>query len=130
MRSKNIIISFIILLFVLMLCLPNIIDLIPSTGVKYVITVIFSFLVFLFLIYITFNDIRKKEYTTTVYIVLLDIVTIIVFAVLSYVYFNKTDTADINTLIRRDAISIAGSLYLLCESIAQNFLKSARFKGK
>lgn len=129
-HNKNIIVSFIIILFVLMLCLPKIIDLIPSSEVKYVVTVIFSLLVFLFLIYITYDDIKKREYTTTVYIIFLDIIGIVVYAVLFYNCFNKIDVTDIEALLRSNHIQVACLLYILCESIALSFLKSNRFKKK
>lgn len=129
-HNKSIIVSFIIILFILLLCLPNIIDLIPSKKVKYVITVVFSLLVFLFIVYITYNDIRKREYTTTVYIVLLEIIGIIVYVIGSYTYFHKTDVSDIEVLLRRNNIQAACLFYILCESIVITFLKRDSFKKK
>lgn len=131
-NNKNIIASFIIILFVLLLCLPKIIDLIPSREVKYIITVIISLLVVLLCIYITYNDIRKREYTTTIYIVLLEIIGIIIIAyvVFDYIHFPTTDVTDIDALLRSNNIHIACLFYILCESISVNFLKSDRFKKK
>ncbi|GLC30176.1 hypothetical protein [Clostridium omnivorum] len=129
-HNKSIIVSFIIILFILLLCLPNIIDLIPSRKVKYVITVVFCLLVFLFLVYITYNDIRKREYTTTVYIVLLEIIGIIAYVIGSYTYFHKTGVSDIEVLLRRNNIQAACLFYILCESIVITFLKRDSFKKK
>ena len=129
-KKKNIIVSSIIILFALLLFLPNIVDLIPSKEVKFAIAIIFSLLVFLFLIYVTYSDIRKSEFTTTVYLVLLDIIGIIVFVVVNYTYLHKSNETNIEILLQKSNIRIVCLLFLLCSSILVYFLKNDRFMKK
>jgi len=133
-KKEIILVSSVIILFALLLFLPNIIDLIPSKEVKFEIAVIISLLVFLLLIYVTYSDIRKSGFTTTVYIVLLDIIVIIVLVVLTYnyiyTYIHKSNEINIEILLRNINIRTVSLLVFLCSSILKNFLESKRFKKK
>lgn len=128
--KKNFIVLLIIVVFGLVLFMPNIIDLIPSHEVKFTAAIIFSLLAFLFLIYITYSDIRKKQYTTTVYIVILDIIQVVVFAIVGYMLLNNSPVINSEILLRVNHIRAASLMYALCSSILLDFLKSERFVRK
>lgn len=127
-NKKNIIVLIVVILFALLLFLPNVIGLIPSDRVKFVIYNIFSLLVFLFLIYITYNDIRERKFTTTVYIVLADIIVMAVFAAVMYTFYNYFNVTNVDILLRESRIRVTSLIFLFCSSILLNYLKSDKFK--
>lgn len=129
-KKEHFIASLIIILFILLLFVPNIVDLIPSEEMKYVVTIIFSVLVFIFLIYLTYDDIRKRKFTTTVYIVLLDIIGIINFVFVGYTLLIYSNQTNFEAILHKNNIHIVGLFGLLCISILLNYLKSKKFMKK
>lgn len=127
-NKGNVIVLIVVIIFALLLFLPNVIGLIPSDRVKFVISNIFSLLVFLFLIYITYNDIRERKLTTTVYIVLADIIVMAVFAVVMYTFYNDFNVTNVDILLRESRIRVTSLIFLFCSSILLNYLKSDKFK--
>ncbi len=128
--KKIILGAAIIILFGLLLFLPNIVALIPSERVQFALAIIFCFLVFLLLIYVTYNDIRKKQYTTAVFIVLADIIIIVAFAAICYTYFHKSNVTNTEILLRKIHIRTIAGVSSLCASILLSFLRSQRFIKK
>ena len=130
-NKDKIIALFIISLFILLYFLPNIIELIPSTEVKSVITNILLLVIFLFLIYVTYNDLRKSKYTTTVYIVVVDIIVIIGCVVYYCTYYFYTSSImNIKILLYKNNIRSVCWVVLLCTGILLHFLQSERFMKK
>lgn len=129
-KKEHLIASLIIILFVLLLLLPNIVNLITSEEIKYKVNITITVLVFLFLIYSTYDDIRKRKFTTTVYIVALDIIQIINFITLCYTFLIYSNETSIEIMLHKNNIHIVSLLVLLCISLMLSYLKSEKFIKK
>lgn len=130
LNKSDMIFAISIILFILLLFLPNIIDLIPSKEVKSIILIILAMLTFIAIIFETYDDLTKKQFTTTIYIILADIIEIIAFGILGYLSFKSYDTTNIEVILKRNDHITAAKLFFLGAILVRSFFKSQRFKKK
>lgn len=130
LNKSHMIFAISIILFILLLFLPNIIDLIPSKEVKSIIVIILAMLTFIAIIFETYDDLTKKQFTTNIYIILADIIEIISFGILGYISFKSYDTTNIEVILKRNDHIAAAKLFFLGAILVRSFLKSQRFKKK
>lgn len=126
---KSYIISFIIvILFILVIFLPNIIDLIPSQKVKIIVAGILFFLMLILMIFTTYKDIRKKEYTNNVFIVITDVVQISSYLVLGYIALVPYDVKNIELLFSKINHRMIAILVFASTILIQSYFKREKFK--
>jgi hypothetical protein len=129
-NKRNLLISVVVILFILLLFLPKIIDLIPSVEVKFVVVSILASLTLIFMIIETYQDITKKQFTTTVFIVLSDIIQIVAFLVLGYLSFRSYDVINIEAVLTKNDARMLAIMLIFGANLVRTFLKSQRFEKK
>ena len=117
-----------IILFILLLFLPNIVDLIPSEEMRFVSYIILVLLVFIFIVFETYQDIKKKQFTTDIYVILVDIIAIISFVSVIYISFKSYNLTNIEILLQNKINKTMASIFFFCAILLQSYLKSQKFK--